>query len=299
MSELRIGTIGTGPIVHWMLRAISATEGVRCTAVCSRAEATGRALADEFGVATVHARPEGLLDDLDVDFVYVASPNDLHFEHARMALEHGKHVICEKPMTPRRSEAEALVRLAKEKGLYLIDAVTTEYQPNFDVVRAQLPRLGRVKLVLANFSQLSSRYGLLIAGETPNVFSLAHAGGCLQDITFYDAYFCIALFGPPLDAEYLPNRHASGVDTSGVLLLRYDGFVCSCAGAKDTWGDNFVQIEGEEGHLRIPEAPHAIPSVRVVTRSSDETFDEQPDPDRYVYETVSYTHLTLPTIYSV
>ena len=284
MREMRLGTIGSGMIVRKVLEAVQVTEGIRCAAVYSRDASTGQALAESFGIGKVHTRLGDLLDDPEVDFVFVASPNDLHYPQARMALEHGKNVICEKPMTPTKAEAETLVRLARERGLLLIDAVPTAYLANLRVIREQLPKVGRVRLVLSNFSQYSSRYDDLLQGKTSNVFSLDHAGGALQDIGFYNVYFNVALFGRPRSAAYHPNRYRGGVDTSGIMVLQYDDFVASCAGAKDTWGVNFVQIEGEKGFLHIQEGPQALSEVRVVTKTTDETYNEQTISNRWLLE---------------
>jgi predicted dehydrogenase len=284
VGDMRIGTIGSGMIVRAVLDAVQVTEGIRCEAVYSRDESTGRALAVAYGVRKAYTRLEDLFGDPEVDFVYVASPNDLHYRQARMALENGKNVICEKPMTPTRTQSEDLVWLARERGLLLIDAVPTAFMANFRLVREQLPKIGRVRLVLCNYSQYSSRYDDLKKGEVPNVFSLDHAGGALQDIGFYNVYFNVALFGRPRSAVYHPNRFQGGIDTSGVLVLQYDGFVGSCAGAKDTWGVNFAQIEGEQGFIYVKDGPQALAEIRVVTKTSDETFNEQPATNRWLLE---------------
>ena len=284
MGEMRLGTIGSGMIVRAVLDAVQVTEGIRCVAVHSRDESTGRALAESYGIRKAYTRLEDLCGDPEVDFIYIASPNDLHYPQARMALEYGKNVICEKPMTPTRAQAEDLVRLAGERGLLLIDAVPTAFMANFRLVREQLPKVGRVRLVLCNYSQYSSRYDDLKRGEVPNVFSLDHAGGALQDIGFYNVYFNVALFGRPRSSVYHPNRYGGGVDTSGILVLEYDDFVASCAGAKDTWGVNFVQIEGEKGFLYVKDGPQALAEIRVVTKMSDETFNAQSASNRWHLE---------------
>jgi len=284
MIEMKIGTIGSGVIVRSLMDAVVATEGISFEAVYSRSEQSGRELADAYGVKKVYTRLDDLMNDPEVNFIYVASPNSLHYGHAKIALEHGKNVICEKPMTPEKHLAEELVQLAREKNLVLIDAVPTAFLPNFQIVREQLAKIGQVKLVMCNYSQYSSRYDKLLAGEVTNAFSLDFAGGCLQDINFYNVYFTVALFGKPEHAVYYPNLYNGQIDTSGIVILKYPGFVSSCAGAKDTWGVNFAQIEGEKGYIYIKDGSNGIVEVRVVTKTSDETFNEQPNPDRWFYE---------------
>lgn len=284
MNDIRIGTIGTGSIVSKILTGVSRTEGIRCEAVYSRDEGKGRALADAFGVEKVYTDLEALLTDPAIDYVYVASPNSLHFEQARAALEHGKNVLCEKPFTSTVREADELIRLARDSRLFLYEMVPTSFLPNYQLVKEHLAELGRVRLVLCNYSQYSSRYDNLKAGEVTNIFDPAYSGGCLQDINYYNVYFAISLLGKPLSARYDANRFANGIDTSGVVTLQYADCVATLSGAKDTWGVNFAQIEGENGYLYAANGANAIESVRVVTRSSDQTFNAQPDPDRWTYE---------------
>ena len=118
-----------------------------------------------------------------------------------------------------------------------------------------------------------------------------------MDINFYNVYLNIALFGKPEQAVYYPNIYPGLSDTSGSMVLRYNGFVSQNAGAKDTWGVNFFQIEGEKGYIYIPNGANGIQSVRVVTRASDETYNVQDNPDRWFYEVQNVTKLVLADDY--
>lgn len=293
ITEIRLGTIGSGSIVHSILDNVEKTEGIRLAAVYSRSRETGEALADAYGVSKVYTDMEEFLGDEEVNFVYIASPNLLHYGQAKQALLAGKHVISEKPFCIRAEQAAELVALAKERKLFLVDAVPTAFLPNFEVLKAQLPKIGRVKLVLSNYSQYSSRYDSLLQGEMPNVFNPEYAGGCLMDINFYNVYLNVALFGKPKEAVYYPNLCDSLADTSGIALMRYDGFVSQAAGAKDTWGVNYVQIEGEKGYIYIRDGSNGIAEVRVVTKQSEERFNEQDNSDRWFYEVQRVTKLIL------
>ena len=103
---MKIGTIGSGFIVRYMLENVAKTEGITCEAVYSRTMENGKKLADEFGVEKVYTDLDEMCKDEAIDAIYVASPNSLHYEHAKKALSYGKHVICEKPFTPTAAEAE-------------------------------------------------------------------------------------------------------------------------------------------------------------------------------------------------
>ena len=293
IEEIKLGTIGSGSIVHSILDNVSKVEGIRLAAVYSRSEEKGRTLAEEYGVSKVYTDMDAFLQDEEINFVYIATPNLLHYEQTKRALLAGKNVICEKPFCTKAQQAEELVTLAKEKQLFLVDAVPTAFLPNFDILKAQLPKIGKIKLVLANYSQYSSRYDQLLQGEVPNIFNPEYAGGCLMDINFYNVYLNVALFGMPMTTMYYPNIYGSLTDTSGIIMMRYEGFVSQSAGAKDTWGVNSFQIEGEKGYIYIKDGSNGIAEVKVVTKQGEETLNEQDNPDRWFYEVQNMTRLIL------
>lgn len=298
MEEIRLGTIGSGVIVHSVLGNALKTPGIRLTAVYSRSREKGDALAAEFGAEKVYTDMDAFLADEDTNFVYIATPNLLHYPQAKKALLAGKNVILEKPFCTTADHARELVALAREKGLFLIDAVPTAFLPNLEVLKEALPKIGKIRLVQANYSQYSSRYDLLLKGEMPNIFNPEFAGGCLMDINFYNLYLNIALFGKPQSAVYYPNIYPGAADTSGIVVMNYEGFVSESAGAKDTWGVNFFQIEGETGYIYITGGSNGLAEVRVVTKASDETINRQSDPDRWFYEVRNLTALVLADDYA-
>lgn len=297
MDEIRLGTVGSGVIVHSILDNVKLTDGIRLVAVYSRSQEKGRTLAEQYGAEKCYTDMDAFLQDEEVNFVYVATPNLLHYEQAKRALLAGKNVICEKPFCTKVEQARELVRIAKEKHLFLVDAVPTAFLPNLEIIRRELPKIGRIKLVLANYSQYSSRYDKLLVGEVPNIFNPEFAGGCLMDINFYNLYLNIALFGKPAETVYYPNIFGNLADTSGILMMRYDGFVSEAAGAKDTWGVNSFQIEGEKGYIYIRDGSNGIAEVKVVTKTSEETFNDQENPDRWFYEVQNLTKLILADDY--
>ena len=291
MKEIRLGTIGSNFIVHNILKNVDRTEGIRLVAAYSRTLEKAQALAAQYGATKAYTDMDAFLADEEVDFVYIATPNLLHYPQAKKALLAGKNVILEKPFTTKLEHAKELVRIAEERGLILIDAVPTACLPNLRILKEQLPKIGPLKMVMGNYSQYSSRYDDVLAGGKPNIFNPEFAGGCLMDINFYNVYLNVALFGAPLDATYYPNLYPGLCDTSGTVMLRYEGFISSAMGAKDASGVNFFQIEGEKGYIYVENGPNGIQSVRVVTKDGDVTYNDQPDPDRWYYEVQEITRL--------
>ena len=293
MEQIRLGTIGSGVIVHSILDNVAVTEGVALEAVYSRSREKGEALAAQYHAKKVYTDMEAFLADEQVNVVYIATPNLLHYPQAKQALLAGKHVILEKPFTTRREEAEELFAIAKERGLLLTEAAPTTFLPNYASLQAAVGKIGDIKLVLSNYSQYSSRFDKLVAGELPNIFNPEYGGGCLMDINFYNVYLSVALFGLPERAEYHPNLYKDKYDTSGIMNLYYPGFTAVCAGAKDTWGINDYRIEGTQGHICVSGGSNGIASVQVVTKTEEYTVNLQPNTDRWFYEVQELTKLLL------
>lgn len=293
MEEIRLGTIGSGTIVRTILDNVMVTPGICLEAVYSRTREKGEALAAGYGCSKVYTDMDAFLADDSVNFVYIATPNLLHYPQAKKALLAGKNVLLEKPFTTRLEHARELVDLARERDLLLIDAVPTAFLPNLTVLREQLPRIGRIRLVMSNYSQYSSRYDQLLAGQVPNIFNPEYAGGSLMDINFYNVYLNAVLFGKPRSAVYYPNLYPGLADTSGCLILQYPDFVSQCMGAKDTWGVNFFQIEGEQGYIYVSGGANGIAGVQIVTKTENETFNLQENPNRWFYEVQGVTRKVL------
>ncbi len=296
MEEVRLCTIGSGVIVHSVLDSVKSTEGIELEAVYSRTEEKAESLAKTYGAEKIYTDINAMLNDERVNTIYIATPNLLHYKQAKLALEAGKNVICEKPFVTRLTHAQELRDIARSKGLFLFEAAPTMYLPNFRLLREKLPEIGRIRLIMSNYSQYSSRYDAVLRGEKPNIFNPEFAGGCLMDINFYNVLLNTALFGSPDSAIYYPNIYPGLADTSGVFMMIYDGFKSTNSGAKDTWGINYFMIEGETGYIYIDE-PNGLKSVRVVTKTSDETFNLQPNFDRWHYEIQELTRLMLSDDY--
>lgn len=281
---MKIGTIGTGNIVTCVMTEAVRMAGVTYEAVCSRKEETGRALAERFGVGKVYTKLEDMLADLAIDWVYVASPNRLHYVQTKAALESGKHVICEKPFAPTRAQAEELAALAEDKGLFLFEGITTLFLPHFARIREKLAEIGPVRQVSCTFCQYSSKYDALKAGQIPNVFNPTFAGGALMDINLYNLYFVYGLFGMPDKLTYHARRHENGIDLGGVAVLEYPGFVAQCTGAKDCKSDNGAHIIGEKGFIRVENPVSMCTRVTVVTDAGEQVFDEQQGETAWYWE---------------
>ncbi|POP47233.1 oxidoreductase [Superficieibacter electus] len=271
---MRIGTIGSGAITAQFISAVQATPGMEITAVYSRQKSRAEAFAAQTGVKSAYDNLLDLVSDDDIEVVYVASPNSMHYNHCKQALEAGKHVICEKPFTSTALQLSELITLAKEHNLMLFEAISVIYMPNFALIKQYLPVLGRIRMVQCNYSQYSSKYPAFLEKRLPNVFNPAFSGGALMDINVYNLHFLCELFGEPQQVHYLANR-CEGIDTSGIVTAQYADFVAVCSGAKDSFSLNFAQIQGEKGYLNVTGGINGCAQIHLQTAQETTILNAQ------------------------
>ena len=232
--------------VPWFLEAAKLIPEMEVRALFARKEEKRKEICEKYQVPVAYDSYEKLLADQSIDVLYLPVPNHLHYSFTKQALEAGKHVILEKPFTVTYEEAKKLAELARAKGLVLFEAITNQYNANYEKVRELLPGLGDVKIVQLNFSQYSSRYEAFKQGNIAPVFDAAKAGGALMDLNVYNIHFVVGLFGEPKAIHYYPNME-KGVDMSGILVMEYPTFQCVCVAAKDCGAPLSVNIEGDKG----------------------------------------------------
>ena len=244
---MKLGIMGSGMIVKDFLTTIPYLKDLELVAICGRknSEETMNELKDKYNIKNIFYNYDELLNS-DLDAIYIALPNNLHFEFAKKALEANKNVIIEKPITSTYKEALILSDLAKEKQLFIFEAITNQYFPNYKKIKELLPTLGNIRIVQCNYSQYSSRYNSFKEGNVLPAFDPKFSGGALMDLNIYNIHYVVGLFGKPKNIEYYPNIER-GIDTSGILLLDYGTFKCICIGAKDCKAPIANNIQGDAG----------------------------------------------------
>lgn len=268
---MKLGIIGSGMIVGELLSFINQLKEIECVHISGtlRSEQKLRMLAQKYGFQRYSTDYQKLFDDQDVDTIYIAVPNHLHYEFARKALEHQKHVIIEKPMTSTYEEAKQLQALATKSQLLIWEAITNQYLPQYAFIQKHLADLGDIKTVSCQFCQYSSRYDQFKNGNILPVFDYKKSGGALMDLNIYQIHFVVGLFGEPTDIQYYPHIEHH-VDTSGVLVLYYPDFQCICLGAKDRQASSFNIVQGIKGSICIGSPVSQMKEVRVFKNDGTE-----------------------------
>ena len=233
-NMISFATIGTSWITDSFISSAHSTGQWQLSAVYSRDDAKGKDFALKYDDKNVHIHTSlaALVSDDKVDAVYIASPNSLHFEHAKACIEARKHVIVEKPAACNSCEFDELCRLSREHSVFFLEAFRHIHEASFDLLRQALHRLGSIYGASFTYASYSSRYNNVLAGETPNIFSLDFAGGSLVDLGVYPISAAIALFGKPNAQSYAPVTIRTGADGGGVVVLKYDDFAVQINASK-------------------------------------------------------------------
>ena len=274
---MKLGIIGTGKIIIDALYAMEPLKEISCNAIFARPRSKdkGEELAKQYSIPEVYTDYDELLDKADIDTVYIGLINSVHYEYAKRALEKKKNVILEKPFAGTYEEAKGLIDLARRNDLFVFEAITVLHNDVIEKMKENLPKLGKIRMMLANYSQYSSRYDNYLAGQVDHAFDPDFLGGALRDINVYNIHYAVELFGLPEKTHYYPNIGFNGIDISGTMVMEYDGFSAVCTGAKDSDSPGFVSIQGEKGYMRIDGKPNVAPNLTIVITDDNSASGER------------------------
>lgn len=291
---MRIGIAGNGKIVTEMIGATKDIEGLEIVAICSRPQSKAKAekIASDFAIAKVYTDYDEMLNDAEIDFIYVAVANSVHYIYAKKALQAGKNVICEKPFTVEVEETKELIDIAKAKKLFLFEAITILYAPNYQYIKENLSQIGQLRYVHANYAQYSSRYDRYLNKDVAPAFSPEHAGGALYDLNIYNLHFIMGVLGTPKEVIYRPNLGFNGIDISGTALLDYDDYTVVCSATKDSESISGIVFQGEKGYMELVGAPNVCALVKVYKKGEEEILiNKEKYNHRMVNEFVAFTKI--------
>lgn len=248
---IRYGTIGTGWITDAFIAGTRLRGNLQLRAVCSRNRAKGEAFGSKYGSPLVFTDPVQMAQSAAIDAVYIASPNFLHPSQAKLFLENGKHVLCEKPITVTPEELTELQNLAAEKGLIYLEAMMMMHLPARQALKEAVARIGQVRTAFLDFSQLSSKYPAYQAGKVPNIFNPACCTGGLMDLGIYCVYPALDLFGDPAEISASAGFLSTGADGWGTAVFRYPDKQVTLTWSKVGQSRLGSQILGDEGTVTI------------------------------------------------
>ena len=242
---IRLATIGTSQICQFFLDGAKLSGEFILSAVYSRDYEKGKAFAEKNGCNAVFCNLEEMAESGSIDAIYIASPNAFHMPQSKLFLEHGIHVLCEKPIVAKAPEYDELLNLANRKKRIYMEAIMPRHAAHYQEVKKALSLIGKIRMAKIDFCQRSSRFDGFLRGEHQNIFDMSLKAGCLMDIGVYCVYAALDLLGKPksikASADYLKGK----VDGAGCAIFGYDDFsavltyskTCDCATGSEIIGD--------------------------------------------------------------
>lgn len=245
---IRWGIMATGWIAEAFADGLQYVTNSELVAVGSRTQQAADKFGDQYNVPRRYATYEALVADPDVDVIYIATPHGMHYDNLRLCLDAGKHVLCEKAFTLNAKEAEEMIALARQKKLFLMEAMWTRFLPAVVEIRRLLGDgiIGEVRAFQADFS--------FPADFDPNgrLFAPELGGGSLLDLGVYPVSFASMLFGEPekiVSAAHVGSTH---VDVQMSAVMSYpDGKIATAFSSLECSGANRASIQGRLGRIEI------------------------------------------------
>ena len=249
----RWGVLGPGRIARSFAQDLRLVPDAELTAVGSRSHERATAFARELGFAAAYGSYDELLADQSVDAVYVASPHGLHVEHVTAALEAGKHVLCEKPITLRAADAEELFALAVRKERLLMEAMWTACHP---VIHAVRRRLGEG--AFGSPHHLHAELGFVVNAEPDDrLLDVALGAGALLDMGIYPLTFAHLLLGEAQELTATAVLSDTGIDLDIAMAGRYPGgAVATMVASMTSWSSRRAEIATDVGRLVLDDFHH-------------------------------------------
>ena len=244
---MKIGILGAGGIAGSVSRTLEQMEEINCYAVASRDLAKAEKFAADHGYACAYGSYEEMLSDPEVELVYIATPHSHHFEHMKLCIEHKKPALCEKAFCETAEQAREIARLAREKKVYISEAIWPRYMPSRTLINDALASgiIGKVYTLTANLSYPISHVERIIRPEL--------AGGALLDIGVYGINFMLMHFGEDIERIESSVRFAdTGVDSDESITVFYrDGRMAVLTHSIYPRSDRKGIFHGDKGYMVI------------------------------------------------
>jgi predicted dehydrogenase len=258
--SVRWGIAATGGIAARFAQAVHETDGAELVAVASRTPERAAAFADEWNIPRRHGRYEDLAEDEGVDVVYVATPQSRHADDACLFLDHGKHVLCEKPLAMTEAEVLRMTSCAQLAGRFLMEAIWSRFLPAYETLWDLLAtgHIGEPLLVEADF-------GFRMPVDAAHrLFDPARGGGALLDLGIYPLQLASLVLGPPDRVAASGHQGETDVDETVAATLHHPGG--RLAVVKASIRVNLActaRIAGTEGSIELPAFMHCPDALTV------------------------------------
>lgn len=243
---MKVGIIGAGGIAQKMAETLIKMDDLEAYAIASRSPERARAFAKQYGFEKAYDSYEDLVSDPEVDLVYIATPHSHHYEQAKLSLEHGKPVLCEKAFMSNAQQAKEIIALGRSKRLLVAEALWTRYMPSRTMINEII-----AEGLIGKASSLTANLGYVV-GHVKRLTDLSLAGGALLDLSVYPLNFAMMVFGEDFDSvagEAFITE--TGVDAMNSITLKWrDGRMAVLHANMTALTDRLGAVFGTEASWR-------------------------------------------------
>lgn len=251
MKQFQFGILGAGSIAHKFCDAVGKVDGACVAAVASKEQKRAWRFAKRHQIEDFYDNYEQLLVREDLDAIYIATTHNFHYENIMRCLEHDKPVLCEKSMVPTAAQAQEIFGLAREKNLFVMEAMWSRFLPHINQARQWIKegRIGSLETAGCTIGFSASR------DPSHRINDPALGGGAAYDIGVYAIELMTYLIDEPiLEVHSMLARSETGVDKTDHITLRFPSCIASLQATTAATVREELCIYGSEGFIRIPRA---------------------------------------------
>jgi predicted dehydrogenase len=282
-ETIRWGILGPGSIARKFATGLQSVTDAKLVAVGSRSLDSANSFADQFGAERRYGSYAELVADPEVDAIYVATPHSFHREHTELCLRAGKAVLCEKPFAINRTQSEAMIQVAREQGVFLMEAMWTRFLPLIVRVRELIAEgaIGELRMLWSDFGFRTS------VNPSSRLFDPALGGGGLLDVGIYPVSMAHLLLGKPNRIASMADLGSTGIDEQAGMILGFPGEkMAILATAVRTTTPMETTIMGSEGSIRIHTPSWCPTQFTLTSKGKAELFDVPFEGNGYNYEAI-------------
>jgi len=253
MKTIRWGILGCGKIARKFVADLRLVNNAELVAVGAREQSTADAFAKEFPVKFKHNSYQSLVENLEVDAIYIATPHAFHHEHTLLCLNHHKAVLCEKAFAMNQGQAKDMIARAREKKVFLMEAFWTRFLPHYQRLRNMIAegKIGKIQSVVANFGFIPA------PPVAQRLYDPKLGGGSLLDIGVYPVFLALDLLGRPDIVESVMTPSEQGTDSQCAIQFQYrDGALAQLFSTFTSNLSTGADIGGNKGRIRLTHRFH-------------------------------------------
>ena len=289
-EKINWGIIGLGKIANKFASDLKKVSDAHLYGVASRNREKAVDFAKKYEAENAFGDYGQLINDTNIDVIYVATPHVLHYEITTECLRAGKAVLCEKPFAMNSAEAGKMIDLARSQNVFLMEALWTRFLPHFQFVLDKLNsgELGKIQSIRADFGFKAE------FDKTKRLFNKSLGGGSLLDIGIYPVFLAYSILGKPEEIDASAEFAKTGVDYSCDIKLKYPGNVE--AGLHSTFKEKtptIAEIELEKGRIILNTRFHEPTSVTIILDGKEETRNFNAEGIGYNHEAEHVTRMLL------